>query len=154
MQKLLKRTAQVQRQAARRQRITRSKNTSDTRKILNQQQKLYNQDRKAVFVGAREALREIWALGPLAPRRDVGDKADTYGSVPIRLAQSVEKMDAKWKKWGIREGDRVNIPTPAYMQTQGQKEPLKTIEAPLPLSSVRLVTPLHDPATDTFRDVI
>lgn len=25
------------------------------------------------------------------------------------MAESVEKMDGKWKKWGIREGDRVCV---------------------------------------------
>ncbi|KAL8737631.1 MAG: hypothetical protein Q9181_001474, partial [Wetmoreana brouardii] len=109
MQKLLKRTSQVHKQAARRQRIAREKNASDTRKILDRQQKIYNKNRREIFVEARRAQREDWALGPLAPRRDVGDKAETYGTVPIRMMQSVEKMDGKWKKWGIREGDRVCV---------------------------------------------
>ncbi|KAL8696426.1 MAG: hypothetical protein Q9201_007661, partial [Fulgogasparrea decipioides] len=109
MQKLLKRTSQVHRQAARRQRIAREKNASDTRKILHRQQKIYNKSQRQVFRAARQAQREDWALGPLAPRRDVGDKAETYGTVPLRLMQGVEKTDGKWKKWGIKEGDRVCV---------------------------------------------
>ena len=109
MQKLLRRTSQVQKQAARRQRITRSKNASDTRKLQHNQLKVHNQAKREVFVSARQAQREDWHLGPLAPRRDVGDNAETYGTVPIRLVESVEKMDGKWKNWGIREGDRVCI---------------------------------------------
>ncbi|KAL8947614.1 MAG: hypothetical protein Q9222_006122, partial [Ikaeria aurantiellina] len=109
MQKLLKRTAQVHRQAARRQRAARSKNASDTRKLLRQQQGLYARNRRDLLVSAREAQKEDWILGPLAPRRDVGDRAETYGTVPLRMVESVEKMDGKWKKWGIREGDRVCI---------------------------------------------
>ncbi|KAL8886035.1 MAG: hypothetical protein Q9192_006545 [Flavoplaca navasiana] len=189
MQKLLKRTSQVQKQAARRQRITRSKNTSDTRKLQHNQLKVHNQAKREVFVSARQAQREDWHLGPLAPRRDVGDNAETYGTVPIRLIESVEKMDGKWKNWGIREGDRVcivgqkerdkgkigvvrdvrekaesckvrginmiSIATPEYMKTSSQPQaPVQITEAPLPLSSVRLVTPITDPSTGHKRDVI
>ncbi|KAI4104145.1 MAG: hypothetical protein LQ339_003998 [Xanthoria mediterranea] len=189
MQKLLKRTSQVHKQAARRQRIVKSKNASDTRRLQQNQLKLHNAARREVFVSARQAQREDWHLGPLAPRRDVGDKAETYGTVPLRLMESVEKMDGKWKKWGIREGDRVcvvgkkerdkgkigvvkevteraetckvigintiSIATPEYMKTASQPHPpVQTTEAPLPLSSVRLVTPVPDPSTGRKRDVI
>ncbi|KAI4270284.1 MAG: hypothetical protein L6R38_007173, partial [Xanthoria sp. 2 TBL-2021] len=109
MQKLFKRTSQVQKQAARRQRIAKSKNASDTRKLQHNQLRVHNEARRGVFVSARQAQREDWHLGPLAPRRDVGDKAETYGTVPLRLVESVEKMDGKWKNWGIREGDRVCV---------------------------------------------
>ncbi|CAL8582545.1 hypothetical protein XPA_008201 [Xanthoria parietina] len=189
MQKLLKRSSQVHKQAARRQRIVKSKNASDTRRLQQNQLKLHNAARREVFVSARQAQREDWHLGPLAPRRDVGDKAETYGTVPLRLMESVEKMDGKWKKWGIREGDRVcvvgkkerdkgkigivkevteraetckvigintiSIATPEYMKTASQPHPpVQTTEAPLPLSSVRLVTPVPDPSTGRKRDVI
>ncbi|KAL8719575.1 MAG: hypothetical protein Q9225_003427, partial [Loekoesia sp. 1 TL-2023] len=109
MQKLLKRTSQVQKQAARRNRIARSKNASDTRKLLRMQEKVHNRARKELYVSARQAQREDWYLGPLAPRRDVGDKAETYGTVPLRMIENVEKMAGKWKKYGIREGDRVCV---------------------------------------------
>ncbi|KAL8694548.1 MAG: hypothetical protein Q9218_000804 [Villophora microphyllina] len=189
MQKLLKRSAQVHKQVARRQRIAREKNASDTRKILTHQQVAVSKSRREVLVSARRALREDWALGPLAPRRDVGDKAETYGTVPLRMTQTVEKMNGRWKKWGIREGDRVcvvgekerekgkigvvrevieraescrvigvnmvNVPTPDYMKTSGRQEPpVQTIDAAIPLSSVRLVAPLLDPSTGIIRDVI
>ncbi|KAL8649373.1 MAG: hypothetical protein Q9226_005598 [Calogaya cf. arnoldii] len=189
MQKLLKRTSQVQKQAARRQRITRSKNASDTRKLQHDQLKIHNQARRDFFVSARQAQREDWRLGPLAPRRNVGDKVETYGTVPLRLINSPEKMDGKWKDWGIREGDRVcvvgdrkrdkgkigvvkelnekaetckvtglnmiSIATPEYLKTEDRPQPpVQTIEAPLPLSSVRLVTPVKDPYTGNIRDVI
>ncbi|KAL8684098.1 MAG: hypothetical protein Q9224_006617 [Gallowayella concinna] len=189
MQKLLKRTSQVERQAARRQRVYRGKNASDTRKLLQQQLKAANIARREVFVSARQAQREDWHLGPLAPRRDVGAKAETYGAVPVRMVEAVEKLDGKWKKWGIRQGDRVcvvgakerdrnkigvvkevtekaesckikginmiSIATPEYMKTGSQPTPpVQTNEGPIPLSSVRLVTPLVDPFTGKTRDVI
>ena len=109
MQKLLKRTAQVEKQAARRNRAAHGKNTSDTRRILQRQKAMHNKARRELYVSARQAQREDWYLGPLAPRRDVGDKAETYGTVPLRMIDDVEKMDGKWKKYGIREGDRVCI---------------------------------------------
>ncbi|KAL8666130.1 MAG: hypothetical protein Q9202_001637 [Teloschistes flavicans] len=109
MQKLLKRSVQVHRQVARRQRVAREKNASDTRKILSQQQTDVNKARREVLVSARRAYKEDWALGPLAPKRDIGDKAETYGTVPLRMTQTVDKMDGEWKNWGIRAGDRVCV---------------------------------------------
>ncbi|KAL8974476.1 MAG: hypothetical protein Q9197_001290 [Variospora fuerteventurae] len=189
MQKLLKRTAQVQKQAARRSRTRSRINASDQRRLLIGQHKQVNQARKELLYSARQALREDWQLGPLAPRRDVGDNAKTYGTVPIRVVQAVDNPLGKWKKWGIRVGDRVcvtgdperdrgkigvvgevtekaesckvrginrvNVPTPEYMKVQGRAEPpVQTTEAPIHLSSVRLVTPLVDPNTGIKRDVI
>ncbi|KAI4105322.1 MAG: hypothetical protein L6R37_002772 [Teloschistes peruensis] len=109
MQKLLKRSAQVHRQVARRQRVAREKNASDTRKLLIQQQSAVIKARREIQVSARRAYKEDWVLGPLAPRRDVGDKAETYGTVPLRSTQTVDKMEGEWKKWGIRAGDRVCV---------------------------------------------
>lgn len=109
MQKLLKRTAQVEKQAARRKSVARSKNASDTRRILLYHHIMHSKGRREMYVSAREAQREDWLLGPLAPRRDVGDKAETYGTVPLRILESPEKLDGKWKKWGVREGDRVCV---------------------------------------------
>lgn len=109
MQKLLKRTAQVQKQAARRSRTRSRLNASDQRRLLIGQHKQVNQARKELLYSARQALREDWQLGPLAPRRDVGDNAKTYGTVPIRVVQAVDNPLGKWKKWGIRVGDRVCV---------------------------------------------
>ncbi|KAL8831687.1 MAG: hypothetical protein Q9170_005183 [Blastenia crenularia] len=109
MQKLLKRTSQVQKQAARRKSVANSKNASDTRKLLRFQEKVHNRERRNLYVSARQARKEDWALGPLAPRRDVGDKAETYGTVSIRLIDKIDKMNGEWKRYGIREGDRVCV---------------------------------------------
>jgi large subunit ribosomal protein L24 len=59
---------------------------------------------------AREARKEDWARGALAPRRDVGDLADKYGSVGMfnmSFAERQEKNKPKWKS--ILEGDRVVV---------------------------------------------
>lgn len=109
MQKILKRTAQVEKQAARRNRIRSKNNASDTKRILIYQQKMANLAHKETRNSARQAMKEDWHLGPLAPRRDVGDKADTYGTVHFRMLQAVEKPLGRRKDWGIRKGDRVCI---------------------------------------------
>jgi len=59
---------------------------------------------------AREARKEDWARGALAPRRDVGDMAEKYGSVGLfnmNIAERQEKNKPKWKS--ICEGDRVVV---------------------------------------------
>lgn len=109
MQKLLKRTAQVEKQAARRNRIRTAQNTSDERRLRIYQQQKVNEARRETRNSAKQAMKEDWHLGPLAPRRDVGDKAETYGTVHFRLIQAVEKPLGMRKKWGIREGDRVCV---------------------------------------------
>ncbi|KAI4207188.1 MAG: hypothetical protein LQ346_000682 [Caloplaca aetnensis] len=183
MQKLLKRTAQVEKQAARRNRIRRKNNASDNKRIFLYQQKMAHLAHKENRNSARQATKEDWNLGPLAPRRDVGDKAETYGTVHFRMLQPINKPPGRWKSWGIREGDRVcvvgpkerekgkigvvgevtekaesckvNVATPEYMKVEGRTEaPVQTTEAPLDLASVRLVTPLPDPVSGIKRDVI
>ena len=56
---------------------------------------------------ARQIRKEDYELGPLAPRRDVGKDAETYGTVDSVRFQRVTVP--KWKrKWcGIEVGDRV-----------------------------------------------
>lgn len=64
----------------------------------------------ALIKDARLARREDWARGALAPRRDVGDKKDTYGSTGIFFFNWAEKADANKLKWNsIVEGDRVVV---------------------------------------------
>ena len=57
---------------------------------------------------ARSNRREDYELGPLAPRRDIGEKVDTYGAFN---PQAVQQQDLHWqdrvKWWKLRVGDRV-----------------------------------------------
>lgn len=81
MQKVIRRSLLAERQAQRR--IIRRRETVDrqTRKT-NREQNLYqrSQDTKLIR-DAKLYRREDWELGPLAPRRDVGDNADKYGTL-------------------------------------------------------------------------
>ena len=109
MQKLLRRTELAKRQAARKYAARKEKWESDTRKLRVQEQKVTNisirNDRRAALV----ARHEDWHLGPLAPKRDVGDAQYTYGSLDSRRFRGVEKPKEEVKNWGIVRGDRVVI---------------------------------------------
>lgn len=48
-------------------------------------------------------------LGPLAPRRDVGESAATYGAIKPQRLRGVLKAKKDIKKWGIVPGDRVVV---------------------------------------------
>ena len=60
-------------------------------------------------MAARTARREDWLMGPLAPRRDVGNSKDTYGTVSVKQLRGTTKEKSQRKDWCIREGDRVVI---------------------------------------------
>ncbi|KAL9608061.1 MAG: hypothetical protein Q9167_007085 [Letrouitia subvulpina] len=109
MQKVLRRTAKAEAQYARRTRRQRSKDFVDDRWIQIRRQKIAHGDVRALRLAAIKARHEDWELGPLAPRRDIGTKKDTYGAVPFRVIERVDKPEGSWKDWGIREGDRVVV---------------------------------------------
>lgn len=59
---------------------------------------------------ARNARKEDWARGALAPRRDVGDLAKTYGSYDIFHISVPERQEKNKPKWAsVAEGDRVVV---------------------------------------------
>jgi len=66
-------------------------------------------ERNSLIRAARVARREDWELGPLAPRRDVGEGAETYGTVGKKLVEGVKQRGVEKKDWGIRQGDRVVV---------------------------------------------
>ncbi|KAG6986428.1 GTP-binding protein rhoA [Physcia stellaris] len=85
----------------------------------------------------KAARREDWLLGPLAPRRDAGAGAATFGTVPQQLLNVPEALERK--KWGIRKGDRVacDVAMPEHLLVNDpDKTPSRAIEVPIPLSSL------------------
>lgn len=67
---------------------------------------------KQIRVNAMKARQEDWLKGPLAPRRDVGEKAKTYGAMSIydvQLPEVDKKQQTKWCHLHI--GDRVVVTT-------------------------------------------
>ncbi|KAI9793505.1 MAG: hypothetical protein M1816_007937 [Peltula sp. TS41687] len=188
MQKVLQRTARAKTQAARRAAIRWEKERS-TRRTLQRSEhdelwKMASRDIK----NARIARREDRELGPLAPKRDVGDSKETYGVLDSRrtrgpIKREEDKKDAQLIVAGDRvviiEGrdkgrigpvvrvDRkrheavvkglnlVDIAVPEWMQQGEQKQPpVTSMEAAIPLPSLRLVHALTDPDTGKTRDVI
>lgn len=59
---------------------------------------------------ARKNRRTDWDAGPLAPRRDVGDKAETYGAISFFNLHLPERNPGDQLKWSMFvPGDRVVI---------------------------------------------
>ena len=48
-------------------------------------------------------------MGPLAPKRDVGDYKHLYGTINARRLRNPEKAEGEWRDWCIVPGDRVVV---------------------------------------------
>ena len=107
MQKLLRRSALVQRQAIRKANVKRKVQASDSRKLREREELQVSALVRRDVHEERKARREDWVQGPLAPKRDVGEPGKTYGALETRRIRGVDK--AKFKKWGIVQGDRVVV---------------------------------------------
>ena len=115
MQKVLRRTKLAKGQAARKAKQNKKVNDASLYRYSKRQQKPINEEIRRAVRGARKAQREDWTLGALAPKRDIGEQADKYGTVSIRRIQPpVEKADGWWKDYCIVEGDRVVIVEPGH----------------------------------------
>ena len=109
MQKVLRRTALAKAQYARKEAARANKLRSTDRKLRQQDQVLQNEVTRSSVYASRRARREDWLLGPLAPRRDVGDLKDTYGTVSPRRLRGVTVPKDKRIDYCLEVGDRVVI---------------------------------------------
>jgi large subunit ribosomal protein L24 len=116
MQKLLRRSALAEKQAARRLAKRTDKATRVALKQRIQSHKILNREAAEDEKVARLVRREDYELGPLAPKRDVGDKKDTYGTIsPRRMRGEEIPYEERKKQMGggvyplIVPGDRVVI---------------------------------------------
>ncbi len=110
MQKLLRRAALAKRQAVRKARIQAEKKAYEERQVRHRELKEKGAAKADMLRNARIAKREDWELGPLAPRRGVGDEIETYGALPMALLRTrdvPEKCRPKFRN--IVVGDRVVI---------------------------------------------
>ena len=107
MQKVLRHAKLIRRQAARREAAQTNKTNSDKRKLMQRDLQEQNTLASRSIKAERKARREDWELGPLAPKRDVGEDSFAYGALEPRRVQPIEKVE--WKEWGIVTGDRVVI---------------------------------------------
>ncbi|KAL3427674.1 KOW domain-containing protein domain-containing protein [Phlyctema vagabunda] len=81
MQQIIKRTAQAEKHAARRLARRKDKLLRDWTKSRREQIQFGRKDETDKIQEARAVRREDYELGPLAPRRDVGDLKETYGTI-------------------------------------------------------------------------
>jgi large subunit ribosomal protein L24 len=116
MQKVIKRTVLAERQAARRLKRRREKNSRNDAKTNREQNNLGRAIEVSQLKQARLNRREDYELGPLAPRRDVGDWTDKWGTIDPHRSRGQELSDREkkkiWEPWGgkfpnIVVGDRV-----------------------------------------------
>jgi large subunit ribosomal protein L24 len=96
MQKVIRRTILAERQAARRQAKRKDKLSREWAKTNREQNNYNRKDVTSQLKQARLDRREDWELGPLAPRRDVGDKKESYGTVSTQRLRGpiLEHKDA------------------------------------------------------------
>jgi len=99
-EKLLRRSQLARRKAQRR--LERDKDAKvkdeehEARRAIVYQRKFFTEQ----LVAARKARREDWELGPLAPRRDVGDQAHKYGTPDgqqLQIYTHPSKLHLDWK---------------------------------------------------------
>ncbi|TKA62263.1 hypothetical protein B0A49_10408 [Cryomyces minteri] len=170
----------AKRQAARRALLRTQKEEADTARTKTMEKIQSAKEESRVIKEARRNRREDWDLGPLAPRRDVGENKQYYGTVNQNTLRGVEIPKKKRTElWTIVEGDRVvlltgrdkgkigevesvnketeevEIAIPEWMRGKDSNpSPTRSVERPIPLALVRLVYALPDPKTSIPRDVI
>ncbi|KAI1175771.1 hypothetical protein F4777DRAFT_549212 [Nemania sp. FL0916] len=81
MQKLMKRVATAERVAAKRQKTKELRLYKRDKKETMPQQVMQHRMARDEVAAAKQAIRDDWAMGPLAPRVDVGPWADARGSI-------------------------------------------------------------------------
>ncbi|KAI0181345.1 hypothetical protein GGR52DRAFT_30874 [Hypoxylon sp. FL1284] len=196
MQKILRRVATAERVAAKRAKAAKKTiyRVERTEKKKNQWDQLAQV--REELATAKQAVRDDWELGPLAPRRDVGAWSGAGGAVHetrygvnAELALAQRNRRCRWAggayNLNVVVGDRVvlvdgpekgqigkissidkakaelvvdglnksNIRVIPQMRMRDEP-PVFNLELPMPISSVRLVHPLRDPATGVTRDVV
>jgi large subunit ribosomal protein L24 len=94
MQKVIRRTILAEKQAVRKLQRRRDKHAADRAKTAREQVRFSRLEETKDIKIARKVRREDWDLGPLAPRRDVGDVKDTYGTIHTSRLRG-EELDMK-----------------------------------------------------------
>lgn len=128
MQKIIRATERAKTQAQRKLTAEQACNRKIERKQRIMDQKEINREVRARIMAARTARREDWLMGPLAPRRAVGNAKDTYGTVDIRQVRAPKKAMDERKDWCIREGDRVVVIAPKH-RDRGKIGKVKSVRA-------------------------
>ncbi|KAI9054195.1 hypothetical protein LZ554_001366 [Drepanopeziza brunnea f. sp. 'monogermtubi'] len=110
MQKVFKHTIMAEKQAARRLAKKKDKFKRDAWRTNREQNQVHRKDEINTLKAARFTRREDYELGPLAPRRDVGDKKDSYGTVDMQRMQGRTLYGKeKWDILNFWGGKRLNL---------------------------------------------
>jgi large subunit ribosomal protein L24 len=118
MQKVIRRTVLAERQAARRTAKKAEKAQRDRLKNTLEQAGFHRREEIKLIKAARISRREDWELGPLAPKRDAGLNAETYGTIdtmrtkgPLLTKRQLEEQKAYvgGEQFWLRVQDRVVI---------------------------------------------
>ncbi|KAI1136605.1 hypothetical protein F5Y05DRAFT_98938 [Hypoxylon sp. FL0543] len=196
MQKILRRVATAERVATKRAKMKDMKWFKKDKKETSEHHRQQLHLAKAEFSDAKQAIKDDWELGPLAPRRDVGSWAGAKGSIHEaryathgRVTLAMRNRRCQWAggayNLNLAIGDRVvlidgpdkgrigkiakidhdkaevmvdglnksNIRLDPEVRSEDDP-PIINMEIPLPISAIRLVHPIQDPATGVTRDVI
>ena len=110
MQKLIKRTAQAERVASRQLKKRKDHHLKAESWERSQTRQRISRENNALIRTARINRQVDYEAGPLAPRRDVGENAETYGTISIYNAFLPEKDPGQRPVWfHISQGDRVVV---------------------------------------------
>lgn len=114
MDKIIRRTTYVKSYRARQIVRESAARAAQRRGEIRRTNRQLTAERSKTIAAHKADRREDWFLGPIAPRRDAGEKADTYGTVSVKFIQGVKKVRAV--DWGIRKGDRVAVTDPRHRE--------------------------------------
>lgn len=110
MQKVIQRTATARKQAQKKLFRAKREEKLVDRKDLLRQRKEYGRALNDNAKAAREARWEDWTKGPLAPKRDAGKQANTFGALDAAV-MNPPKIPARQRRKHIlfTPGDRVCV---------------------------------------------
>ena len=110
MQKVLRRAQQAKQGAAKKSKdFQKGKEKAERRNYLDNVRRM--QKSVAENIKTERRNRRIdWETGPLAPRRDVGEREETYGTVSVYDLHPPDKIPQdRLKWWSVDAGDRVVV---------------------------------------------
>lgn len=110
MQKITRRTVLAQRQAQRKAKAVAKRDKQSEWRVNFQQRVSAQRQLLDEAKAERRRRREDWLLGPLAPRRDVGEKYGIFGTVDMSRVNPPAVEEAKRRKYvNVARGDRVCV---------------------------------------------
>lgn len=110
MQKVIRRSKQALRHADRQKEKFNKRVELFAARQRRQEEIRVFKERASVIKQSRVALREDWALGPLAPKRDVGKDPESYGTMSRAALQAAKiRPSEREEMWWLKAGDRVVV---------------------------------------------